>query len=65
MMKHSAMIVALSDDPIMARWDAGLVEVGQECPNCGEERMDWLVWDDDGELVTCETCGHSYVPPMV
>ena len=34
---------------------------GAEC-ECGEDRVDYLVWDDDCEVVTCTTCGHSYVP---
>ena len=48
-----------------ARWDAGLIELGQECPNCGEERMDKLEWDEDGTEVTCLTCGTKYVPPLL
>ena len=30
------------------------------CPKCGENRVDWLVWQD--ELVTCATCGTVYDP---
>jgi len=33
---------------------------GQECPNCNEDRVDALVWIDDGEQVECLTCGHVY-----
>ncbi len=32
------------------------------CPDCGEDRIDYLVWDDDGEFVTCASCGCVYVP---
>ncbi len=31
------------------------------CPDCGEARIDYLVWDDD-EKVTCASCGCVYVP---
>ena len=31
------------------------------CPDCGEVRIDYLVWDDD-EKVTCSSCGCVYVP---
>ncbi len=39
-----------------------LVEQALGCPRCGERRVDWLVWDDDGEQVTCQTCGQVYDP---
>ncbi len=39
-----------------------LVEEVFGCPRCGERRVDWLVWDDDGEQVTCSTCGQVYDP---
>ena len=34
------------------------------CPNCGENRIDWLVWDEDGfdTELECSTCGTVYVP---
>jgi len=38
------------------------VPEGGAC-ECGEDRVDYLVWDDDCEIVTCTTCGHSYEPP--
>lgn len=38
-----------------------LVPEGAECPVCGEERVDWLVWLDD-ETVKCQTCGCEYNP---
>lgn len=31
------------------------------CPQCGERRIDFLVWIDD-EQVKCETCGQTYEP---
>jgi len=31
------------------------------CPNCSEDRMDWLVWLPD-ETVHCQTCGYQYDP---
>ncbi len=30
------------------------------CPRCGQNDIDQLVWDDDGETVTCQTCGTNY-----
>ena len=38
------------------------VRDGCECPKCGEVEMDRLVWDADGETVTCQTCGCQYEP---
>ena len=35
------------------------------CPGCGENRVDWLAWDEDGTVVTCTTCGASYDPSEV
>jgi Zn ribbon nucleic-acid-binding protein len=35
------------------------------CPECYEKRTDWLVWDEDGELVTCARCGCVYDPAEV
>ncbi len=31
------------------------------CPHCGENRQDWLVWDEN-EWLHCATCGHVYDP---
>ena len=36
-----------------------------KCPNCGENRVDELVWQDDpaiGEYVWCASCGEEYDP---
>ena len=40
------------------------VAESQVCQDCGEARMDWLVWQDDevGEYVRCATCGNEYIP---
>ncbi len=38
------------------------VEPEEACPNCHEARIDYLVWDAEGETVTCTTCGCVYVP---
>ena len=35
------------------------VEEGEECPYCGEERVDWLVWTPAGEI-ECESCESVY-----
>jgi rubredoxin len=34
---------------------------GGECPRCGEDRIDFLVWIDD-ERVRCASCDHVYEP---
>ena len=31
-----------------------------QCPECGEDRMDWLIWSDDGDELECQTCGEVY-----
>jgi len=30
------------------------------CPQCGERRMDYLVWQSDYETIKCESCGQLY-----
>ena len=35
---------------------------GDECPACAENAVDRLVWDADGETVTCAVCGTVYTP---
>lgn len=42
-----------------------VVDDGYECPECGEARTDYLVWDADGETVKCATCGKEYNPSEV
>lgn len=39
-----------------------MVEDGDECPQCGEARADYLEWQADGWMVKCATCGHEYKP---
>ena len=39
----------------------GDVAPGQRCPQCGEKRMDHLVWTDD-DTITCQRCGTKYDP---
>ena len=41
--------------------EEALVAEHNACPQCGEKRMDWLVWQDD-ERVKCATCGQVYEP---
>jgi len=51
------------DAEIMDYVDSNMeVEVWMACPSCGERRVDCLVWDEAGEIVTCSTCGESYSP---
>lgn len=38
---------------------ADTVPADAQCPQCHENRMDWLVWTDDDTL-TCATCGYEY-----
>lgn len=39
-----------------------VVAVADACPKCGNDRVDNLVWDDNGERVTCAECGAVYTP---
>lgn len=57
------MTIALvfADDDVVRKHD--------ECPHCGENRVDWLIWCDDKgdvpeeyDLVECQTCGVFYCP---
>ena len=50
------------DRPASERPPSETVEAYEQCPDCKETRIDWLAWDDDGEYVTCATCGCVYVP---
>lgn len=38
-----------------------LVDKRVGCPDCGERRVDELIWDQHG-VVKCQTCGREYVP---
>ena len=42
--------------------DAEVVSPDNACPGCGENRVDWLAWNDEGTVVTCATCGADYDP---
>lgn len=37
-----------------------LVATDDGCPCCDERRADRLLWSDDGERLTCVTCGCVY-----
>lgn len=41
--------------------DADLVPPEDACPQCGERRVDQLVWIDD-DTVRCAGCGKCYDP---
>jgi hypothetical protein len=41
--------------------DEPLVRKEWACPNCGEQRMDYLACEEDN--VSCHTCGAKYVLP--
>jgi uncharacterized Zn finger protein len=41
--------------------DGKTEHVGPECPHCGEDDVDKLVWQDD-VTVKCETCGTLFQP---
>jgi len=47
----------IGDDSLME----DSVDKSSECPNCGEDRVDYLVWQDD-EIVQCTACKHTYNP---
>ena len=32
------------------------------CPKCGERRIDWLIWVEEGERVECRNYLHVYQP---
>ena len=44
-----------------ADFDEDTVSYANACPDCGENRMDKLVWDEN-EVVICQTCGAGYLP---
>lgn len=41
--------------------DYDRVRPGSECPRCGEDDIDSLVWIDD-DRVRCASCDHVYEP---
>ena len=44
--------------------DGDLVRPKAACPDCGERRIDWLVWTED-EAVRCASCGGEYRPDAI
>ena len=42
--------------------DYELVQDGCECPACGENRIDFLIWNDHLDTVKCASCNHEYDP---
>ena len=40
----------------------GLCPEGCECPECENEDMDTLIWNEETGTVTCANCGTEYVP---
>lgn len=44
--------------------DDNLVEPEDACPECGERRVDELIWqNDEDSQVRCASCGFFYIPP--
>ena len=41
---------------------AKITPTTEACPACGEADHDFLVWQDDGETVKCQGCGHTWKP---
>jgi DNA-directed RNA polymerase subunit RPC12/RpoP len=41
---------------------ADRVGADMACPECGEDRVDRLVWN--GDEVRCQRCGKAYAPPV-
>ena len=51
------------DRPASENCEEGTCGEGCECPACGENRIDYLVWRDPHyEDVECATCGTVYIP---
>ena len=51
------------DRPASENCEEETCPVGSECPGCGENRIDYLVWmEPDWEQVECATCGTVYIP---
>ncbi len=38
------------------------VGIALACPYCHENRVDWLVWQDDHKSVECQSCHATYEP---
>jgi len=51
----------------LQRWiddTASMVDDAFACPDCGEREMDHLVWNDEWDLVECQTCGARFDPAL-
>ena len=59
------MLDAMQEEEAYPTDAAETVSPDNACPGCGENRLDWLAWDEDGTVVTCATCGASYDPSEV
>lgn len=54
----------LADEMRLAGVEVELVPWDSRCPECDEQRMDWLVWvSDESDEVECTTCHNIYTPP--
>ncbi len=40
--------------------EVATVAEGEGCPRCGEDRVDWLVWDTGTMEIECQTCNLIY-----
>ena len=58
---HGRQDERTEDEIEAAMFEDTLVSPDDSC-TCGERRMDWLVWDDDGINVKCSTCGEVFRP---
>lgn len=52
----------LKEKPYDVGRASDLVEPLGACPNCLENRKDFLVWTEDGAGVICQSCGKEYTP---
>ena len=41
--------------------EANTVSDANACPNCGQNHVDYLIWDDM-DWVHCQSCGFVYDP---
>ena len=53
---------AIADQEEQVEIGAELVKIEDNCPRCGERRMDWLAWVGFQDFVRCGTCGMVYTP---
>jgi hypothetical protein len=56
------LVECLTDAECERALDLLLPLRGPSCPSCGEDDLDRLIWDEEGENVTCEACGFSWNP---